>query len=133
MSRPNLAKLCREWSDRLRLRDWDITVAWVRYQDLGMYGCSACFSGMKSASLKIATPESLPQEDISVVQDVEVTLVHELLHVASDQAVMDLGCKGKIVDNGSPIFEAFIEQTAQALVAAKRGLVRLPVGGGDGQ
>jgi hypothetical protein len=86
---------------------------------------------MKTASIKIAIPETLPDEEGMVVQDVEVTLAHELLHVASHYAIVDLGGLEKIGGGGCPALEVFIEQTAQALVSAKRGLVRLPVGGGE--
>jgi hypothetical protein len=88
---------------------------------------------MKTATVEIATPESLPNDSGNTVTDIEVTLAHELIHVATNLAVTDLGVMGRIADGGCPSFEAFIEQTAQALVAAKRGLVRLPAGGGDGQ
>jgi len=69
----------------------------------------------------------VPSEQIQhecIVEDPEVTLVHELLHVKAAETVDS----NEVIHRAfceNEMWECFIEQTAQALVAAKRGKLRI--------
>ena len=117
----DLDKIVVEWQDRLRLQDWDITIHSGKLADIGHIGATAPHLNDQTAVILIADPEHIG-EGTGTCTDVEVTVVHELLHIKSDMALCRLSefSQGKV-----PAWECFIEHVAQALVAAKRGKVRI--------
>lgn len=78
-----LRKLCQEWQSRLRLNDWEIKLFISRERDMirpGLQGENTWEIKNKSAIIKILDPIDYPP-DVLWEQDMEKTLVHELLHL----------------------------------------------------
>jgi hypothetical protein len=110
-----LEKLCREWQARLYLRDWDISIAYLPEEKMDdAQGVCDPYPKLRRASIGILRLEDYPAE--AAPQDVEQTLVHELLH-----------CYPHAARPGS-VAEMFeeqgIEAAAKALVALKRARKR---------
>lgn len=118
----NLEDLLEEWQFRLRLQDWDITAIWAPHGRVDAFGRTRTNLSSRVAMIDVVPPEQL--DNPCATDDPEVTLVHEMLHVKAADAVEtdDDVCR---LLNHSPLWECFIEQVAQALVAAKRGEVRI--------
>ena len=120
-----LAKLCAEWQKRLRLQDWDVLVSYISKEEKEKeeIGCAITefHSQFKSVKIKVARPEDVAQYDICT--DIEVTLVHELLHLCCDP--FDHFFTGEENKKSHPTefraMEQMIETVAIALVYAKRG------------
>ncbi len=83
VSNEELIKLCREWQAVLRLQDWIVQVRFVRHFELNHTEQGNCSSNCmkKMAQIRIVTPEDYNNPEWQ--QDVEKTLVHELLHLYS--------------------------------------------------
>ena len=114
MNNEQLAALCADWQRRLRLQDWDVTVLMVPVGD--MDSCSHCgnikyYLNTKEAKVSLLDPAhycGLGKYDI------EVTLVHELLHCHfAPFAARD----GSSKDSAQ---EQAIDAIAKALVGAVR-------------
>lgn len=122
-SEKKLRKLCRTWQKRLRLQDWDVRVSIQRtaaFGDCGVEGkCERCDQD-RVAVIGVLHPEDHLQrratgEWLSTRQDMEVVLVHELLHLT-------------LADWSTPSYpavewvakEVAIQRTAEALVAGYR-------------
>jgi hypothetical protein len=106
---------CAEWQKRLRLQDWRIEVKWFALTDPGeSLGNCRWNEARKMATIQVRKPEVISDEP-AFNKDLEATLVHELLHLQF-YAVQPR-------DHGTlnDVFEAAIDLTAEALVAAKRG------------
>ncbi|HBE80354.1 MAG TPA: hypothetical protein DDW65_21610 [Firmicutes bacterium] len=79
----NLPELCCFWQKVLRLQDWDVKAAIVRYHELK----DGCFFGYTSWELakKFAEIKILDYQDYHLRhwwdRDQEITLVHELIHL----------------------------------------------------
>lgn len=111
--------LCEMWQKILRLQDWvvEVKIARGNGMDLGpMYlGSVTSNTKRKVALIKLLDPSDW-NSDTMVPQDMEVTLVHELLH---------LQCKGfdhlikedSLEDTG---YEQMIILTSHALVYLRR-------------
>lgn len=116
MTNKKLRKLCTVWQKRLRLQDWTVSVEFVGGADIdGSFARTRKSGNCKAAKTLIARPETL-ELDLLGSHDVEVTLVHELLHLQAggfDQLI-----KEDTVE--STCLEAFIELTAAALVKGYR-------------
>jgi hypothetical protein len=109
-----LAELLAEWQQRLRLQDWVITLELSdTLEDYGI--CETCIP-LKEATITMRTPDTIP-EDWLGCQDPEVTLCHEAL------CVFTAGFEGDLKKSQRNSSENMVELTAQALVAAKRGLL----------
>ena len=116
-------RLVKEWKIRLRLQDWDMELVFPAF-DFGSIAEVTTNMNSKAAQISFRNPDiHPPQLQGSITHDTEVTVVHELLHIA--EAALPSEAK-KILQN-DPHHEAFIDLTAQALVAAKRGVERLPL------
>lgn len=109
-----------EWQLRLGLMDWDITIKYVRHFDLDQYTVGTCKWHMKTkeAKIKILVPEDFPETIAYRENDIEMTIVHELLHLHISP----------IVESDTNTFRETIEEQvihkiSKALVNAKRGLV----------
>jgi hypothetical protein len=78
-----LAAICCHWQERLRLRDWTVTVRLVRHHQLsqsGRDGEISIFADAKIAEMRVLTPRDRPTDCIEA-PDPEETIVHELLHI----------------------------------------------------
>lgn len=77
-----LRQKCAEWQKVLRLEDWDVKVKLKRGRDLELGGAGECGWTIekKQALIKITDSADYPPDCI-IPQDMERTLVHELLHL----------------------------------------------------
>ena len=109
------------WQKELYLRDWDIEIHTALPHEmeqnsrLGEVDYSAA---AKEACIRICTPN--PTLDDMVNQDIEFTIVHELLHLhhIASQRLIECGTAEDVMH------EIAINMTAKALVNLKR---RTPV------
>ena len=109
-----LQALCREWQQILRLQDWDIEIIYVKPCELDPHtgGQVIRCDGKKAARIKVLDPECY-DPCLIVKQDVEYTVVHELVHVHF--AIFD-GLKGA----EDTLYEQGIHRLASSLLALKR-------------
>lgn len=78
-----LRQLCIEWQKILRLQDWDIIVQISRRDDTfgnSTMGQVRYHLELKQALIKIIDPIDYPA-NVIYPQDMEISLVHELLHL----------------------------------------------------
>lgn len=83
MTQEELEALCRTWQKRLRLQDWTVKVRIVRRHELDhadIQGQVTWVLSRREALIKLLDPiDYLP--DCVLPQDLETTLVHELVHL----------------------------------------------------
>lgn len=113
----DLDSLAVFWQRQLRLQDWTVSLLWTTYLDLDQcYGLSRVNRPVRHAFIRIARPETCPEDDRPKDHlDPEATLVHELLHLAFPP---DSG------NECSVALEQAIDATARALVNLHRGVRR---------
>jgi hypothetical protein len=123
LSTEELVTLCAEWQRRLRLQDWTVTVRRVRSSEFAggpHFGGQVSFNNDKRAAcIKIAEPddyENTCNVDMERPQDMEYTLVHELLHLH----VAPLNHLIKTDSIEERFEEHLVDSVARALVALKR-------------
>ena|SRR3990167_3747235 len=77
-----LQLVCAEWQKRLRLQDWVVKAIIARNKDLleKTQGTCSWVIQKKMATILILDPIDYPEDTIHP-QDMEQTLVHELLHL----------------------------------------------------
>lgn len=119
-----LQERCLYWQERLRLRDWDVVVEVVRAARLQAPGtgfldgsCDWTLSN-KTAYIRILDPVDYP-EDAFEPQDMEQTLVHELLHIHFAPFFEGL-VTSETKDLEQIAKETAIEMIARALVQVSR-------------
>jgi hypothetical protein len=74
---------CAEWQRILRLQDWIVSVSIVRERDMGMENTMGTINPTlekRMAKIRILDPVDYPP-GLMEPQDMELTLVHELLHL----------------------------------------------------
>jgi hypothetical protein len=73
---------CAEWQKILRLQDWIISVSVRRERDMVLKGLAEILPSLpkRMATIRILDPIDYPPE-LSEPQDMELSLVHELLHI----------------------------------------------------
>lgn len=79
----HLTERCVYWADRLRLRDWQVTVRLVDRREMGNdtnLGDTTFNRRHRIAALRLLRSEDIDPAQL-VQQDYEFTLVHELIHV----------------------------------------------------
>lgn len=79
-----LDELLADWQRRLRLRDWNVKVQLRRRHDMSLEdSCGACRWQLskKLACVELLDPIDYDPGSFGWPQDVEWTLVHELLHL----------------------------------------------------
>lgn len=112
----NAQQACREWQERLFLRDWDIKTQIVRRTQLvdgdGM-GEVRYKHGKRMAIINLLDPVDYESEMLWP-QDHEVTLVHELLHLHFVEFEAE---EGTTQDNAQ---ERAIDSISKALVGLRR-------------
>ncbi len=114
LTEQKLRDLCRWWQGVLGLSDWYIIVKIKRFYDMPHDTQGACnwtFS-RREALIKILDPNDYDPNCI-VPQDMELTLVHELLHIRHAPYEPGENANGWLHDQA-------LEDTARALVAFKR-------------
>jgi len=116
VTQDELEALCATWQRRLRLQDWRVKIRFARSLELGADTQGDCDWSLtkKMAAIRILVPGDYPP-DASFSQDIEQTVVHELLHLHG--APFDRFACGSADDNA---VEVMIDCTAQALVAGYR-------------
>jgi hypothetical protein len=118
----DLEELLADWQTRLRLLDWDISCEWATHYNVEAFGRTKTSLANRTALIDLVPPDQI--DDEGILNDLEVTLVHELLHVKAADVLENKTCSSH-PDLEGPLWECFIDQVAQALVAGKRGLQRL--------
>lgn len=120
MTNKNLEKLVQYWQPRLKLKDWDFTIRFT-VDDAEMeevlksgYGKTNYSYMSKKASILIKPYDKIDANALSC-KDIEVTVVHELLHMLFmpiDENKTDTPSRDAV--------EHIVETTALALVSEKR-------------
>lgn len=116
MTQEQLEALCREWQKTLRLQDWDVKVRIVRQRDMDNHNAQGEVDWTlpkKSAAISILDPTDYPPNSWWG-QDIERTLVHELLHLHFAPFVEEEDGLKRVAE------EQAIDCLAIALVALKR-------------
>ena len=111
-----LETACREWQKRLRLDAWDVRVGIARERDLEGGGRSGEVSYSIEAGkavIRLLDPTDYP--DLDFPQDMEITLVHELLHL---KFAVFTPQEDTLAHR---LFEQTVESMANLLVSLKRG------------
>lgn len=82
MTNEELQQLCFDWQLRLRLSDWIVKARFWEPHELegSLFGQVSYLIEEKTAKITIARPEHTHRESFPP-QNVEETLVHELLHL----------------------------------------------------
>lgn len=112
-----LESLLAEWQKRLRLRDWTVRIKRVRVHEISIPGTDGtCTWGLetKRAIVEILDPIDYPPSRFGYDQDVEKTIVHELLHLHFAPFATQDGGPFDVAQ------EQAIDLIAGALVDAKR-------------
>lgn len=111
-----LIGLCREWQERLRLEYWDVALKVARVQEFKLKEAQGeCTWTLETACAIIRIVDPLDYPKTPFKQDMEATLVHELLHLHF--AHFDNTAKGSLDEM---MMERSIEHIARALVKLKR-------------
>jgi hypothetical protein len=118
-----LEKLCKEWQEILKVKDWHVETAINRKENF----CKEKFQGKwlnglcepnlqtKVAYINIIDPIDYPDNAI-LSQDMEVTLVHELLHLHT--------CNYHTCFEDDSLEWDYLEQTVELLARALVNLKR---------
>lgn len=110
-TKPNLNQLLAKWQPRLRLSDWDISIGWATARELPEDVGQNTFNPATGVSdIKIKVPEDITDKH-HLYHNVELTVIHELLHLVFGQAA------GWQKDDSKYIgLENSIEKVAKALL-----------------
>ena len=110
-----MRELTDYWQRQLRLQDWDVTVRVVRWHEVDGSPLGLCRVrwSTRDAEILLLDPQDYGPDRSGSDRDQELTLVHELLHIAFPGDRSDGSC--------STTMEQAVEATARALVALNRG------------
>jgi hypothetical protein len=110
-----LADWVRTWQKRLRLDDWNIEARFVRVSELkpDTLGNLKWNSVARQASIKILAPQDYDLPAGEIEEDVEYTVVHELVHLQLSALPRDL--------NRRDTEEQVVNRLADALMQLERG------------
>lgn len=113
-----ISQLCEEWQEILGLKDWDVKILIVSKEDMSkpnIQGSCTYTLSTKTALISILNPinydPSCPWK-----QDLEQTLVHELLH-------LHFSFVSRLIEDGSLeqiIEDQVVSALSKALVSLKR-------------
>lgn len=115
MTQDELVTLCAEWQKRLRLQDWIVKPRIARkfdFVDRAQGQCNWTIE-TKIATILILDPIDYPRDTL-FEQDLEQTLVHELLHLHLAGVLEEDNRANEIT------IEQAIDCTAMALVQLRR-------------
>lgn len=113
-----LEKLLKKWQKTLRLTDWNIQVKIARANEMtreGVQGENMYSVPLHSSFIKIVDPVDW-ETDFCEEQDMEKTLVHELMHLVLCHSEPNPNKTLKL-----QLFEVSVEKLANAFVDMKRG------------
>lgn len=124
ISQRKLNSIKLEWQRKLRLQDWRITIRFADPEELKNWtaideACGACrhHEETKQAEILVLDQKYCAEENDERAQDVEDTVIHELLH-----------CHFAVFRNGERAIQLHIEQIievmTEALLVEKRGKKR---------
>lgn len=109
MSRPSLPRLVKKWQRILSLQDWDITASYrKKLSEVGNLGECEVTATLRAADMLILDPAAKRH-------DVELTVVHEMVHVSTWWTNINGSTSHRNV-----IGEQHIEALAKALVDLDR-------------
>lgn len=108
-----LKSYVKNWQKSLGLMNWNVYYRFT--DDIKCYGRTSIYPMCSEIRMEFADPERLDLEDGIGVKDLEVTVVHELLHVRLHYAVYH----DKIHHDH---VEQAIESIALGMVASKRNI-----------
>jgi hypothetical protein len=114
MTESELQELCSEWQKRLGLAHWRMSVEFGDPIELGTYIANESHQpSFETALIKILKPSAYSG---LFPQDMEQSLVHELLHIL----VFPLKPEGGYHGTQDFLFEQTIDRLARVLVTLKR-------------
>lgn len=103
------------WQEELRIRDWRISFEIITDPEFDAYAKVRSVPTIGASHIKLLEPSLVP-EDWEGCKDLEVTVVHELLHIRFYHCIPE-------PEKGLDVHEELaIETVAIALVANRRGL-----------
>ena len=111
-----LMKLCREWQERLRLEFWSVALRIARAKEFDLPNSQGECTWTKTtalATIKILDPIDYPESPFK--QDMEKTLIHELLHLHF--CMFDITAAGSAEEG---MMERTVDHISRALIALKR-------------
>jgi hypothetical protein len=110
-----VADWVRLWQKRLRLEDWKVDAHIVRSTDLkpDTLGNLKWNTATHTAVIKVLNPLDYDIPPAAVAEDVEYTVVHELIHLQLSVLPRDL--------NKKDVEEALVNKLADALMQFERG------------
>jgi len=119
LTQEQLQERLEYWQDKLRLKDWRISVTKVRaYVMKGDYeGKVSALHCNKQAAISILHEDDFNSEDGLCVMDMEATLIHELLHIHTRLI-------NKPNDEGEDEYCMFEEQAIESITSALIALER---------
>jgi hypothetical protein len=108
-------RMLRKWQHIVRLEDWDIAINFGRWHEVHEEAVAHCHysRARREAHLVIRHPDDWGPETWAGDNDMELTIVHELLHLKLS------GLDN--TDATKQVEEALVEQMARSLVRLKRG------------
>ena len=111
----SLAPLLTFWKNELPLKDWDIQVSIRRYADMeGNHGLVNVTEVKRCAFIRLLDPREADPDEMQPY-DIEVALVHELLHVCFAPFM-----RADISEHEDVTQEQSIHAMSLALVAMRR-------------
>ncbi len=116
MPKPNLQQLLRKWQRRLRLQDFDITARYATRQEMrseGDIGNNRIRYSLGLSDIAILDPVDVADEHESF-KNVELTLVHELLHLLLDPILSQNAYNPERLEHA--LMEQTIEKLAKGLL-----------------
>jgi hypothetical protein len=114
-SQPRLESWLREWQQALRLQDWRLKIEVKREKDMECEACHGLCSyspALKSGTITVRDSIDF-QDGAGYPEDVEATIVHELLHLHFSPFYVNKGLVNTFQEQA-------IEVIAQSLVGLKR-------------
>lgn len=117
LTEEQLVEKCAEWQEILKLQEWQVAISKAHPHQFGLkenQGECSWVLKKKMALIKILHEDDYP--DTPFKQDMEVTLVHELLHL--HYAPFDETKSGSLEEIA---LEQSIHLISKALVSLKRG------------
>lgn len=118
MTNKQLQHLCAEWQRRLRLEDWTIECSFAPQGEIAGDAVTNYNTQNARARVRLCTEET-HSSAVGEKYDPELFLVHELMHIRMIPADCAWGVEA--VQLLKDAYERAIDQTAYALVRAKRG------------
>ena len=106
-----LVKICRKWQNCLGLQQWDIQLRVCRKKEMYTGGDAEVLHkpNILSAVIQILDPQDY--EDAFIAQNIEQSIIHELLHIP-----LNMFCKPEDGSVESVLMEQHIESLSRALL-----------------